>query len=161
MVLRFSTAKTWTSSRTMTAQRFFVASTLVALVSLLVGWAAGDVGCPATISARQQLATPVAGWTATEDDTPHNLSGITFYDGPPSEKASLVYDRITHGKTEQVATWTFAARKDRPIWLACSYARTSIELAKTLPTSITMCTVTYDTQQTIDGMPVVKKIACK
>lgn len=96
-----------------------------------------------------------------EDDTPHNLSGITFFDGPPTDKASLVYDRITHGKTEQVATWTFAAQKDRPIWLVCSYAGTSIQLAKTLPTTITVCTVTYNPQETISGQPVIKKIACK
>jgi hypothetical protein len=144
----------------MTLRRLFLVSIFVALASAF-GSAADTVGCPATISARQQLATPVAGWTAMEDDTPHNLAGITFYDGPPSEKASLVYDRITHGKTEQVATWTFAAQKARPIWLACSYAGTSIELTKALPTTITMCAVTYDPQQTIDGMPVIKKIACK
>jgi hypothetical protein len=144
----------------MTLLRLFVVSVLVAVVSAFAH-AADNVSCPATISARQQLATPVAGWTAIEDDTPHNLAGITFYDGPPSEKASLVYDRITHGKTEQVATWTFAAQKQRPIWLACSYAGTSIQLTKALPATITTCVVTYDPQQTIEGMPVMKKIACK
>jgi hypothetical protein len=144
----------------MTLRRFFLVLIFVALVSAF-GSAADAVGCPATISARQQLASPLAGWTATEDDTPHNLAGITFYDGPPSEKASLVYDRITHGKTEQVATWTFAPQKDRSIWLACGYAGTSIQLTKALPSTITTCSVTYDPQQTIDGMPVIKKIACK
>lgn len=141
-------------------RRLFLAVAFVSAVSV-VGYAADNVSCPATISARQQLATPVAGWAAIEDDTPHNLAGITFYDGPPSEKASLVYDRITHGKTEQVATWTFAAQKQRPIWLACSYAGTSIQLTKALPATITTCVVTYDPQQTIEGMPVMKKIACK
>jgi hypothetical protein len=144
----------------MTLRRLFLVLIFVALVSAF-GSAADTVSCPATISARQQLATPVTGWTAMEDDTPHNLSGITFYDGPPAEKASLVYDRITHGKTEQVATWTFAAQKERPIWLACSYAGTSIQLTKTLPATITMCAVTYDPQQTIGGMPVIKKLSCK
>ena len=144
----------------MTLRRLFFVSIFVALVSTF-GSAADAVSCPATISARQQLAAPVAGWTAMEDDSPHNLAGITFYDGSPSEKASLVYDRITHGKTEQVATWTFAPQKDRPIWLACSYAGTSIQLTKALPATITTCVVTYDPQQTIEGMPVMKKIACK
>jgi len=137
---------------------------LVSFVLLLFvsfGVAADTIKCPATISARQQLSSQIPGWTTMEDDTPHNLSGITFFDGPPADKASLVYDRITHGKTEQVATWTFAAQKERPIWLACSYARTSIELTKALPATITTCTVTYDPQQTIDGMPLIKKIACK
>jgi len=144
----------------MTLPRRFVVLILVALVSS-VGLGADNVSCPATIAARQQLAAPLAGWTAMENDTPHNLAGITFYDGPPSEKASLVYDRITHGKTEQVATWSFAAQKDRPIWLACSYAGTSIQLTKALPATITTCVVTYDPRQQIDGQPVIKKITCK
>lgn len=144
----------------MTSRRLLLTASFVALASAFAS--AGDaVSCPATISARQRLNAPVAGWTAMEDDTPHSLAGITFYDGPPSEKASLVYDRITHGKTEQVATWTFAAQKDRPIWLACSYGGTSIQLTKALPTTITTCSVSYDPQQSIDGMPVIKRIACK
>ena len=144
----------------MTLQRLVVVSILVAVVSTFAS-AADSVSCPATISASQKLATPVAGWTATESDLPHNLSALTFYDGPPSDNASLVYDRITHGKTEQIATWTFAAQKERPIWLACSYAGTSIQLTKTLPSTITTCVVTYNPQETIDGYPVIKKIACK
>lgn len=144
----------------MTLPRLFLVSILVTVAGAF-GYAADNVGCPSAISARQQLASPVAGWTAMQSDTPHNLAGITFYDGPPSDNASLVYDRITHGKTEQVATWTFAAKRDRPIWLACSYAGTSIQLTKSLPATITTCTVTYDPQQTIDGMPMIKKIACK
>lgn len=144
----------------MPLQHLVLVLIFIPLVSVF-GSAADTVSCPATISARQQLATPVAGWTAIEDDTPHNLAGITFYDGPPSDKASLVYDRITHGKTEQVATWSFAPQKDRPIWLACGYAGTSIQLTKTLPATITTCAVTYDPQQTIDGMLLIKKIACK
>jgi hypothetical protein len=159
--LRFATLKLWLPGfEEMTLRPIFVVAIFVALAGA-VGSAADAIDCPVAISARQQLGTPVAGWTAIEDDTPHNLSGITFYDGPPSEKASLVYDHITHGKTEQLATWTFAAQRDRPIWLACSYAGTSIQLTKALPATITTCAVTYDPQQTIDGQPAIKKISCK
>lgn len=123
--------------------------------------AAEPVNCPDTITSRQELAAPVAGWTATLDDTPHQLAGITFYDGPPAEKASLVYDRITRGKAEQTATWRFTPQKDRQIWLGCSYAGTAIELTRSLPSLTTTCSVTYDTQQHIAGLPVVKKIMCR
>lgn len=96
-----------------------------------------------------------------KDDTPHNLAGITFYDGPPAENASLVYDKITRGKGEQTATWSFDPKNERQTWIVCRYAGTAIELARTLPRPTTMCSVVYDTQQAIAGMPVIKKIACK
>ncbi len=95
------------------------------------------------------------------DEGPHSLAGITFYDGPPAEKASLVYDRMTRGKAEQTATWLLTPAKDRSIWVACSYAGTAVELSKSLPPAIATCSVTYDTQQQIAGLPMIKKIACR
>ena len=64
------------------------------------------------------------------DDAPHQLAGLTFYDGPPQEKASLVYDNITKAAGKQVAKWTFAPQQQRAIWIACSYSGTSILLTK-------------------------------
>jgi len=89
------------------------------------------------------------------------LAGITFYDGPPSEQASLVYDQIKHGKSQDVASWTFSPQKDRPIWLTCSYAGTVVELSRSLPPQIKTCTVTYDPQEHIAGLPAIKKIDCR
>jgi hypothetical protein len=123
--------------------------------------AADSITCPDTINTRQELAATVPGWTPMLDDTPHNLAGITFYDGPPAEKASLVYDQITHGKAEQIATWRFAPQTDRRIWIACSYAGTAIELTKTLPPNISTCSVIYDPQQSVAGLPVIRKITCR
>ena len=95
------------------------------------------------------------------DDTPHSLAGITLYDGPPSEKASLVYDKITKAKGEETAVWTFDAKSERQTWIACSYAGTVIELTRTLAPHTAMCTVVYNSQETIAGLPVIKKITCK
>jgi len=145
--------------------RMTTRSLLLSLLSLvLLGMlchAAEPITCPASITTRQDLTAQVAGWTAMKDDTPHNLAGITFYDGPPAEKASLVYDQIKKVKGEQIATWTFDPHNKRQTWLACSYAGTIIELARTLPPQTTTCSVTYDTQESIAGMPLIKKIACK
>lgn len=127
----------------------------------LVCFAADAVSCPATITTRQQLTSQVAGWTAMMDDTPHNLAGITFYDGPPSEKASLVYDKITKTKGEETAEWTFDPKNERQTWIACSYAGTAVELARTLPPHTAMCSVVYDSREQIAGLPAIKKIACK
>ena len=123
--------------------------------------AADGINCPATIATRQEMASPANGWTPLLDDTPHNLAGITFYDGPPAEKASLAYDRIQHGKGEQVAVWIFARHEDRRIWLVCSYAGTAVELSRSLPPRVTTCTVSYNPQQQVAGLPMINKITCR
>jgi hypothetical protein len=123
--------------------------------------AAEPAACPATVNVHQQLTAPVAGWSAVNDDALHQLAGVTFYDGPPQEKASLVYDDITKAAGKQIAKWTFAPRRERATWIACSYSGTSVVLAKTLPPGIASCTVTYDARQQVAGLPVIEKIACK
>ncbi len=142
------------------ARFLLTAISLATLVFSSLCQAADSFQCPDTITTRQELSGTVVGWSAMLDATPQNLAGITFYDGPPAEKASLVYDQIKHGKGEDVATWTFAKQEDRRTWLVCSYAGTAVELSRSLPPQITTCTVIYDTQQHIAGQPVIKKIAC-
>ena len=139
----------------------FIAISLLVPISTTLGQAADAINCPAIIGTRQELTSAANGWTPLLDDTPHNLAGITFYEGPPSEKASLAYDRIQRNKGEQVATWTFARQEDRRIWLVCSYAGTAVELSRSLPPQITTCSVSYDPQQQVAGLPLIKKIACR
>jgi hypothetical protein len=139
---------------------FLLTSGLVVLAGVL-GRAAETVRCPDSITTHQELASPVAGWAAMLDDTPHQLAAVTFYDGPPAEKASLVYDHMTSGQGEQTATWTFAQPKGRAIWLACSYAGTAVQLSRSLPPQITICSITYDAKQQIAGLPVIKRISCR
>ena len=140
-------------------------SCLLFFVVLAIGCsfsnAADTLSCPATITTRQELTAIPAGWKPMQDDTPHDLAGITLYDGPPADKASLVYDRIDRAKGVETATWTFAAKKERPIWLTCSYAGTAVQLARSLPPQTTKCTVVYDPKEHIAGLPAVKKINCQ
>lgn len=123
--------------------------------------ASEPVSCPDTIDVHQQLAASVEGWTTILDDTPHQLANITFYDGPPKDRASLVYDQITKASGKQIAKWQFGPDGDRQIWLACSYARTAMVLAKALPAKTSTCSVTYNLRQQIAGMPMIEKIDCK
>ncbi len=95
------------------------------------------------------------------DDAPHQLAALTFYDGPPQEKASLVYDDITKAAGKQFAKWTFAPHPERAIWITCSYSGTSILLARALTPGISSCTVTYDARQQIAGTPLIEKIVCQ
>jgi hypothetical protein len=121
---------------------------------------AGDVGCPERISTTQTLAQTVPGWTNQMDATPNLLAGVTFYDGPPKELASLVPDE-THAKGKLLASWQLFPNPGRQYWLACIYSGTRITLARPLPKELRACTVTYDPQQTVDGLPSIERIACK
>ena len=123
--------------------------------------AADSLTCPANINTHQQLAASLPGWSTFLDDTPHLLAGITFYDGPPQEKASLAYDSISKSAGMQSAKWTFAPAAGRATWIACSYADTSVRLTRPLPTNTATCEVTYDAHQQIDGLPAIRKIACR
>ncbi len=118
-------------------------------------------GCPDTVDVHQQLTASVAGWKAILDDTPHRLATITFYDGPPEEKASLVNEKSTRLPGKETAEWHFAPQTNRQIWVACGYAGTAIVLAKSLPPNTRTCSVTYNTQQLIAGMPVIDKVVCR
>ncbi len=117
--------------------------------------------CPANVDVHEQLSTPPAGWSATYDNAPHQLAGITFYDGPPKDNASLVYDDIAKSAGKQIARWHFAPTSIRSIWIACRYAATAVVLTKALPATVSGCTVTYDSKQQIAGEPVIDKISCK
>jgi hypothetical protein len=132
----------------------------VALLLCIASFAADTGTCPAKIDVSQQLTAAVPGWTATLDDTPHQLAGITFYDGTPQEKASLVYDSMTKVATKQVAKWSFAQATSRQTWISCSYSGTSVELTKSLPPKTTACEVTYNPRQQVAGLPVIEKISC-
>jgi hypothetical protein len=122
---------------------------------------AAETLCPTTIRVRQELVAPVAGWAPTQNDAPVQLAGITFYDGPPAEKASLAYDRMTKAGRKQIASWRFTAEEGRPAWVSCSYSGTTVELSRSLSYKTTSCEVTYDPQQQIAGLPLIEKIACK
>ena len=134
----------------------------VCAILLLMAAAAGaeDIRCPERISTNQTLAQNVPGWTDQRDGTPNILAGVTFYDGPPKELASLAPDE-SHAKGKVIASWDLTPNPGREYWLACSYAGTRIALARPLPKELRSCTVTYDPKQTVDGLPSIERIACK
>lgn len=129
-------------------------------IVLLLGLLAADsVGCPKTIQVKQQIAAPVAGWNAASDGLPHQLAGLTFFDGRPEDKASLAPDGQTTQRNETISTWKFD--KTRPTWVMCQYSGTSVTLTKELPRGTSVCTVNYARGVTIAGLPAIDKIDCK
>jgi len=120
---------------------------------------AEEIHCPETISVTQSLAKQEQGWKASTSDTPARLAGVTFLDGPPEQKASLVNDGESRVNGKQIATWRFGAKSQ--IWLSCRYANSSIVLSRALPKGTAACSVTYNPRETIAGLPSIEKIECK
>ena len=114
--------------------------------------------CPATIRVEpQKLASLVTGWSVVaKAEEPHQLASITFFDGDPKEDASLAPDRST--KLQQ--SWAFGS-SDHSIWLTCRYTGTTVVLGRALPKQVKSCTVTYEANVSIDGMPAIQKLTCR
>jgi len=120
------------------------------------------IACPGSIQVTEsRLVTPIAGWTAIAEKTPHQLSNISFYDGPIEEAASLVPDRDTNTQNTRTAFWRLDTKAARGYWLACRYSGTSLTLGRALPKGVAQCAVTYNSQEQIEGMPVVEDVSCK
>src|SRR5215471_2213999 len=126
-------------------------------VSLVVAWSrpanAQEGYCPASITVKQTIEKVPEGWTAGEDKTPHILAGITFYDGPPEQEASLVYDSWSKRNGLAYGVWHFTPNSPTGTWLSCRYSSTSVILSKRLPAATSECTVTYNPKETVDGLP--------
>ena len=133
---------------------------LALLLAPLLAFGA-DVTCPPSMDTRQQASSPPAEWTVSRDDGASHLAGITIYDGPPSEQASLVYDNRTSGKGTWAAVWTFPAGPPRPYFLACSYEGTKLILSRQLPAATKECRVVYKSHETVAGLPAIVSVACR
>lgn len=130
----------------------------LAWLALAGGLWAAEIECPKTVPVRQVATEVPAGWTASLGTTPVTLSHVTFFDGKPEEEASLVYDRMTTGKTTSRAEWNFAPGSH--IWFACSYSGTNVVLSKELP-GIKRCVVVYKRGAQASGLPQVDKVYCR
>jgi hypothetical protein len=119
------------------------------------------VACPATISTKQDVQGVPAGWAVGRGDVPENLAGVTFYSGPPEERASLVYDSSVTRVGLVHATWRFAPKRTEVMWLSCNYAATNVILSRRIAMETTECTVVYDPKVTVAGLPEIRKIVCK
>jgi hypothetical protein len=117
--------------------------------------------CPASIKTTQQLSSPVAGWKTSLDDAPQRLASVTFFDGPPTEQASLVYDDVKNVDGKRTATWRFNLSSARAIWLACQYSGTSVVLRRSLPRTVSTCAVTYSHTAEAAGLPAVESMHCR
>jgi hypothetical protein len=120
----------------------------------------GESLCPATIGVEQRITAPPEGWEASQSVAKPQLAFVTFFDGPPAERASLKYDREEKQKRDWVAIWTLAPNT-RGYWVQCGYDNTTGVLSRRLPAEVTSCKVTYERNtQAASGLPTVKHVGC-
>lgn len=122
--------------------------------------ALADVSCPISISVSQSLAAPVTGWTEGTESLPTELSGVTVFDGPPEELASLVPDSDSEDDKTTTEFWTLATNP-RGYWITCHYSSTAVTLTQRLPDSATGCEVVREREIAfIGGQKVVRRVTC-
>jgi len=122
--------------------------------------ASGSSSCPDTIKVEQRITDLPPAWEAGLSDARPGLMMVTFFDGPPAERASLKYDSELRLKGNWVATWTFAANA-HGYWIQCVYENTTVVLSRRLPETVRTCNVTYERSTTAaNGLPLVKAVSC-
>lgn len=131
---------------------------LAALLSISGAWAL-DLKCPARINTDQGLRGAEAGWEAVakfSSETPNTLSGVQFFEGHPSQMASLAPDQSREQKGKSVNFWKFEAKTSSEQWFTCMYSQTRVILARRLPAGISQCEVTYS-----KGYVEVERATCR
>jgi hypothetical protein len=117
--------------------------------------------CPRLISVEQTAEKVPDGWKSILDDVPNTWDGVTFYSGPPEEKASLVYDLWAKSSGSESGIWHFVRKSSPSIWLSCRYSFTNITLAKRLSPDTTECTVTYKARTSALEPLEIQRVACR
>jgi hypothetical protein len=118
--------------------------------------------CPLALAVEEKASAPAPDWTVTYTGYKTMVAGVTIFDGPPADQASLVPDN--EQTTEDVVSQTWKlAKSDRGYWLQCEYANTTAQIYRRLPASVTRCDVSYERNVRFggEGRRVVKSVSCK
>jgi hypothetical protein len=133
---------------------------LLAITALAAAPAPSLIDCPRTLAVEQKAVSLPSGWSAADDGSPHRLAGVTFFDGPPAELASLKYDETASASGEWTGIWHFEPNP-RGFWIACSFSGTSIVLSRRLPAEVKVCRVSYAKERGEGPVGDIKKIDCR
>ncbi len=121
----------------------------------------GQSACPPELAVEQKASAPSPDWTVGYSVYKTALAGVTVFEGPPSEQASLVPDSDKTTKDTVVQTWRLL-KSNRGYWLQCQYANTTAQIYRRLPADVTRCDVTYERNVFFGGgSRVVKRAECK
>jgi hypothetical protein len=120
-----------------------------------------DISCPRSIAVEQRIVDKPNSWEVNYDEKSNGLKTVTFFDGPPKEMASLVYNHIMEKKKEIIATWDFSPTNERGYWITCSYNDTNAILVKAISSAVKGCQVIYERDPVLAGsVGEIKSIIC-
>jgi hypothetical protein len=124
--------------------------------------ASGQSTCPPEITVEQKASAPDSNWTVTYSGYKTAVAGVTIFDGPPAEQASLVPDTDKTTESTVIQTWRLL-KSNRGYWLQCQYANTTAQIYQRLPANVSRCDVTYERNVFFGGggSRVVKSVKCK
>jgi hypothetical protein len=123
--------------------------------------ARAESACPATVTVEQRASAPTADWAVTYSGYQTAVAGVTIFDGPPAEQASLVPDSEKPSGDNLIQVWQLP-KSDRGYWLQCNYANTTAQISRRLPASVSRCDVVLNHNQRFSGGSyVVKSVNCK
>ena len=140
--------------------------TLILLIAFVCAiapayFARAESACPATVAVEQRASAPAPDWTVSYSGYETAVAGVTIFDGPPAEQASLVPDSEKTSGDNIIQVWQLP-KSDRGYWLQCNYTNTTVQLARRLPASVHRCDVVLNRNQRFPGGGVVlKSVNCK
>ena len=121
----------------------------------------GVTTCPLKVEVEERLTALPESWDGGQSTATAALASITFFRGPPSEKAPLKPDSEERQNRDRVAFWNLPPG-GRGYWITCSYANTSVTISRRLPENIRSCAVTYERRKPgAGGQAPVKHILCR
>jgi hypothetical protein len=120
-----------------------------------------ESACPATIVVEQRASAPAPDWTVSYSGYETAVAGVTIFDGPPAQQASLVPDSEKPVGDHIIQVWQLP-NSDRGYWLQCNYANTTSQISRRLPASVKRCDVVLNRNMRFSGgSNVVKSVNCK
>jgi hypothetical protein len=125
-----------------------------------LAWA--EETCPPMLAVEQRASAPSSEWTVSYSGYQTAIAGVTVFDGPPAQQASLVPDNDKTYEQIVVQTWQLP-KSDRGYWLQCNYANTTAQISRPLPADVSRCDVTYERNMFFGGGGgrVVRSVKCK
>ena len=106
-----------------------------------------DVVCPKFIESKQELVTPVAGWSAEHhhrgSGQRHYNIGIGISRRYSTRMSAMVPETFFDGddRSSHVNSWQL--QHSAEYWVYCTYANTKVQLSQALPSGLTNCSVAY------------------
>jgi len=134
----------------------------IACATLAPNLACAEATCPPTLAVEQKASAPSTDWTVSSSGYNTALAGVTIFDGPPANQASLLPDGEQTTSDMVFQTWKLG-KNNAGYWLECDYANTTAQIYERLPASVSRCEVSYERNVRFggEGRRVVKSVRCK